>query len=206
MHAIDAQPDAPQWLIRDLWSAAAAGVIGGLPKSCKSWFGLDSPGGRRAAVQNRPASTPARQQFPSRRCPARTRTTPPRRPRPPRLAPAALIGPPADAPSGPFPRSAPGTHSERNAANHRNLRLRAPVPARGHHRSAIPTARQLLPYRDDSRLPDRGIPIYQIAGADTGETVTWQPLSRSDDQTEDSTHGAGDQAERGWLPRREGPS
>ena len=39
VHAIDAQPDAPQ--IRDLWSAAAVGVIGGLPKSCKSWFGLD---------------------------------------------------------------------------------------------------------------------------------------------------------------------
>ena len=28
-------------MIRDLWSAAAVGVIGGLPKSCKSWFGLD---------------------------------------------------------------------------------------------------------------------------------------------------------------------
>ena len=41
VHAIDPQPDAPQWLIRDLWSAAAVGVIGGLPKSCKSWFGLD---------------------------------------------------------------------------------------------------------------------------------------------------------------------
>ena len=41
VHAIDAQSDAPQWLIRDLWSAAAVGVIGGLPKSCKSWFGLD---------------------------------------------------------------------------------------------------------------------------------------------------------------------
>ena len=39
--AIDPQPTAPQWLIRDLWSAAAVGVIGGLPKSCKSWFGLD---------------------------------------------------------------------------------------------------------------------------------------------------------------------
>ncbi len=41
VHAIDPQPDAPQWLIRDLWSATAVGVIGGLPKSCKSWFGLD---------------------------------------------------------------------------------------------------------------------------------------------------------------------
>ena len=41
VHAIDPQPTASQWLIRDLWSAAAVGVIGGLPKSCKSWFGLD---------------------------------------------------------------------------------------------------------------------------------------------------------------------
>jgi len=41
VHAIDPQPTAPQWLIRDLWSAAAVGVIGGSPKCCKSWFGLD---------------------------------------------------------------------------------------------------------------------------------------------------------------------
>ena len=41
VHAIDPQPDTPRWLIRDLWSACAVGVIGGLPKSCKSWFGLD---------------------------------------------------------------------------------------------------------------------------------------------------------------------
>ncbi len=41
VHAIDPQPTASQWLIRDLWSAGAVGVIGGLPKSCKSWFGLD---------------------------------------------------------------------------------------------------------------------------------------------------------------------
>ena len=32
VHAIDPQPDAPQWLIRDLWSVTAVGVIGGLPK------------------------------------------------------------------------------------------------------------------------------------------------------------------------------
>lgn len=29
------------WLIRDLWSAVAVGVIGGPPKACKSWLGLD---------------------------------------------------------------------------------------------------------------------------------------------------------------------
>ena len=32
VHAIDPQPDAPQWLVRDLWTTAAVGVIGGSPK------------------------------------------------------------------------------------------------------------------------------------------------------------------------------
>ena len=32
VHAIDPQPDAPQWLVRDLWTAAAVGVVGGSPK------------------------------------------------------------------------------------------------------------------------------------------------------------------------------
>ena len=41
VHAIDPQPDAPQWLVRDLWTTAAVGVIGGSPKVAKSWFGLD---------------------------------------------------------------------------------------------------------------------------------------------------------------------
>ena len=41
VHAIDPQPDAPQWLVRDLWSAAAVGVLGGSPKVGKSWLGLD---------------------------------------------------------------------------------------------------------------------------------------------------------------------
>ena len=41
IHAIDPQPDAPQWLVRDLWSAAAVGVVAGRPKVGKSWFGLD---------------------------------------------------------------------------------------------------------------------------------------------------------------------
>jgi len=30
-----------RWLIRDMWSLAAQGVVGGAPKSCKSWLGLD---------------------------------------------------------------------------------------------------------------------------------------------------------------------
>ena len=36
VHAIDPQPDAPQWLVRDLWTTAAVGVIGGSPKVGKS--------------------------------------------------------------------------------------------------------------------------------------------------------------------------
>lgn len=32
---------AERWLVRSLWSDQAVGFIGGSPKSCKSWFGLD---------------------------------------------------------------------------------------------------------------------------------------------------------------------
>lgn len=32
---------APKWLIRDLWSSGAVGLVGGTPKSYKSWVGLD---------------------------------------------------------------------------------------------------------------------------------------------------------------------
>jgi hypothetical protein len=41
VHALTAQPTATPWLVRELWAAAAVGVIGGAPKSCKSWLGLD---------------------------------------------------------------------------------------------------------------------------------------------------------------------
>jgi len=30
-----------RWMIEGLWGAAAVGIIGGAPKSCKSWLGLD---------------------------------------------------------------------------------------------------------------------------------------------------------------------
>lgn len=33
--------DGPAWLIEDLWSEGAVGVIGGAPKSCKSWLALE---------------------------------------------------------------------------------------------------------------------------------------------------------------------
>jgi len=41
VHALSPQPSATPWLVRKLWAAAAVGVIGGPPKSCKSWLGLD---------------------------------------------------------------------------------------------------------------------------------------------------------------------
>lgn len=30
-----------RWLVRSLWPAAAVGIVGGSPKSCKTWFALD---------------------------------------------------------------------------------------------------------------------------------------------------------------------
>ncbi|MQA92838.1 MAG: AAA family ATPase, partial [Gemmatimonas sp.] len=41
VHAIEPQPSTTRWLVRELWSAAAVGVIGGAPKACKSFLGLD---------------------------------------------------------------------------------------------------------------------------------------------------------------------
>jgi AAA domain len=41
VHAIDPEPAEAQWLVRNLWGASAVGVIGGPPKCCKSWLGLD---------------------------------------------------------------------------------------------------------------------------------------------------------------------
>ncbi len=36
-----AASDQPRWLIESLWGAGAVGVIGGMPKSCKSWLALE---------------------------------------------------------------------------------------------------------------------------------------------------------------------
>jgi hypothetical protein len=41
VHAIKASPTKTPWLVQQLWSAAAVGVIGGVPKACKSWLGLE---------------------------------------------------------------------------------------------------------------------------------------------------------------------
>lgn len=32
---------ADQWLIKDLWARTGVGILGGAPKCCKSWLGLD---------------------------------------------------------------------------------------------------------------------------------------------------------------------
>lgn len=36
-----AVPDEPPWLIRDLWAYQAVGLLGGSPKTCKSWLALE---------------------------------------------------------------------------------------------------------------------------------------------------------------------
>jgi len=36
----EAAPEA-RWLVRDIWGRQAVGIVGGPPKCCKSWFGLD---------------------------------------------------------------------------------------------------------------------------------------------------------------------
>lgn len=41
VHAIEEQPARAHWLVRELWSEGAVGVIGGPPKTCKSWLGLE---------------------------------------------------------------------------------------------------------------------------------------------------------------------
>ena len=35
------QPPEARWLIRSLWGRAAVGIVGGPPKVCKSWLGID---------------------------------------------------------------------------------------------------------------------------------------------------------------------
>ncbi len=41
VHALEEQPTQAQWLVRQLWGTAAVGVIGGVPKTAKSWLGLE---------------------------------------------------------------------------------------------------------------------------------------------------------------------
>jgi len=38
---LEIQPPEQLWLIEQIWTQCAVGIIGGAPKCCKSWFGLD---------------------------------------------------------------------------------------------------------------------------------------------------------------------
>lgn len=38
---LEVAPSEQQWLVRQIWTQQAVGIVGGLPKSCKSWLGLD---------------------------------------------------------------------------------------------------------------------------------------------------------------------
>lgn len=38
---LQTQPPEAQWLIQSIWGQSAVGIIGGAPKCCKSWLGLD---------------------------------------------------------------------------------------------------------------------------------------------------------------------
>lgn len=38
---LDIQPQQERWLIEGLWGRSAIGIIGGAPKCCKTWLGLD---------------------------------------------------------------------------------------------------------------------------------------------------------------------
>ena len=41
VNQIELQPPDQLWLIESIWAHSAVGIIGGAPKCCKSWFGLD---------------------------------------------------------------------------------------------------------------------------------------------------------------------
>jgi len=40
-YRLEKQQAEQKWLIKSVWARAAVGIIGGAPKCCKSWFGLD---------------------------------------------------------------------------------------------------------------------------------------------------------------------
>lgn len=40
-HELEDRGDANRWLIETLWSRAGVGILGGAPKCCKSWLGLE---------------------------------------------------------------------------------------------------------------------------------------------------------------------
>lgn len=40
-HLLEARPPEERWLIRELWGHSDVGILGGSPKSCKTWFAVD---------------------------------------------------------------------------------------------------------------------------------------------------------------------
>jgi hypothetical protein len=38
---VPSEESAKKWLVKDLWGLEAVGIVGGAPKCCKSWLGLD---------------------------------------------------------------------------------------------------------------------------------------------------------------------
>ena len=38
---LEIRPQEKTWLIQPLWGRGAVGIVGGAPKTCKSWLGLD---------------------------------------------------------------------------------------------------------------------------------------------------------------------
>jgi hypothetical protein len=54
---LEVQPPEQTWLIQDLWGLAAVGIIGGAPKCCKSFLGLDR------ALSGVASATPALGRF-----------------------------------------------------------------------------------------------------------------------------------------------
>ncbi len=38
---VSRDPDRPRWLIEPLWAASGVGVLGGQPKTCKTWLAID---------------------------------------------------------------------------------------------------------------------------------------------------------------------
>ncbi|MCP4935538.1 MAG: AAA family ATPase, partial [bacterium] len=41
INKLEIQQPEKLWLIESVWAQDAVGIIGGAPKCCKSWFGLD---------------------------------------------------------------------------------------------------------------------------------------------------------------------
>ena len=49
---VTAPAQSERWLVRSLWAASAVGIIGGAPKTSKTWLGLDLAVHGEAAYQS----------------------------------------------------------------------------------------------------------------------------------------------------------